>query len=43
MRNRYNNEDEHDYSPNELAELLIRNKDKYDSIVIKFRRRRFYF
>lgn len=33
MRNRFNEDDEHDYSPNELAELSIRHKDKYEQVV----------
>jgi hypothetical protein len=33
MRNRYDEEDEHDYSPNELANLSISNKEKADRII----------
>ncbi len=33
MRNYSDEDDEHDYSPNELAHLSIRHKDKYEQIV----------
>jgi hypothetical protein len=33
MRNKYDEEDEHDYSPNELAELSYRHNDKYREVV----------
>lgn len=33
MRNLSADDDEYDYSPNELAELSIRHRDKYEKIV----------
>lgn len=33
MRNRYDEDDDYDYWPNELAELASGNKEKYDQII----------
>jgi hypothetical protein len=33
MRNNYDDEDDHDYSPNELANLSVRHREKYEQIV----------
>ena len=33
MRNYYDEDDEHDYSPNELAHLSVNHKEKHDRII----------